>query len=252
MEYLISSILFLLGLLFGSFYNVVGLRVPQGESVVLPPSHCRSCGHRLGPLDLVPVLSFLLRKGKCHYCQAKVSPLYPLMEGLCGLAFVLVFVKHGWSAETILGLLFVSMLVIVSVSDLAYRLIPDKITLPALALFLILRFWIHPDQPYWMHLLAGVVGFGLFFLLTVLSRGGVGGGDIKLFAVVGLFLGLPLLALAIFLSALLGTLFGLGLMLLRGGGRKTQVPFGPFIAAGSLLAYLAGDSILDWYLRLFF
>ncbi|MEJ8548107.1 prepilin peptidase [Brevibacillus borstelensis] len=252
MECLITSTLFLFGLVFGSFFNVVGKRVPQGESIVYLPSHCKSCKNRLRPLDLIPVLSYVLCKGECRRCQAKVSPLYPVMEGICGLSFALVYLKHGWSAEMLMGLLFVSLLVIASVSDIAYRLIPDKVTLPALALFLILRLLIHPTQPYWMYLLAMAVGFGMFFLLTVLSRGGVGGGDIKLYAAVGLFLGLPLLALSIFLSALLGALFGVILMLFCGAGRKTQVPFGPFIAAGSLLAYLEGDAIIGWYLHMFF
>jgi prepilin signal peptidase PulO-like enzyme (type II secretory pathway) len=252
MEYLITAVLFVFGLVFGSFFNVVGLRVPQGESIVQPPSHCKSCDTRLRPLDLIPVLSYLLNRGACRYCRTKVSLLYPVMESICGISFALVYLTYGWSAEMFMGLLFVSLLVIVSVADLAYRLIPDKVTLPALALFLILRLLVHPTQPYWMHLIAMAVGFGLFFLLTVLSRGGVGGGDIKLFAVVGLFLGLPLLALSIFLSALLGTLFGIILMLFRGAVRKTQVPFGPFIAAGSLLAYLKGDAIIGWYVDVFF
>ena len=251
MEQLLTLIFFLFGLIFGSFFNVVGLRVPEGESIVLPPSRCRSCGARLRPADLIPVLSYFFSKGACRHCHAKISPLYPAVEGLTGLAFALVYQVYGWSGETAAGLLFVSVLAIISVSDLAYRLIPNKITLPAWGLFLLLRWWIHPAEPYGLHLLAMAVGFGVFFLLTVLSRGGVGGGDIKLFAVVGLFLGLRLLVLAIFLSALLGTIYGIGLILLRGAGRKTQVPFGPFIAAGSFLAYVAGDGIIRWYVEWF-
>jgi prepilin signal peptidase PulO-like enzyme (type II secretory pathway) len=230
----------------------VGLRIPNKQSIIAPPSHCPACRTRLTPRELVPVVSYLATRGRCRTCQAVISPLYPVMELTTGLAFALVYAVYGFSAETLMGLLFASLLVIITVSDLAYRLIPDRVIVPFLVLFLLLRLFIHPDFSYVNHLVGMAVGFGLFLLLAVLSRGGVGGGDIKLYAVVGLFLGTPLLLLSILLSTLSGTVYGVLLMLAKGVGRKTEIPFGPFIALGAMISFLYGESIIDWYLQVFF
>ncbi|MGC5326608.1 prepilin peptidase [Brevibacillus sp. SYSU BS000544] len=249
----VLSLIFLLGLLFGSFYNVVGLRVPKGESIIQPPSHCPGCQQKLSACDLIPVLSYLLAKGKCRSCQMTISPIYPVMELFTGIFFALTYWRFDYSTETLVGLGFVSLLVIITVSDLKYRLIPDKVVFPFLGLFLVARFFIHPTQTYWMHLLAMAIGFGLFLLIAIVTRGeGMGGGDIKLFAVIGLVLGVKLLFVSIFLSSLLGALVGILLILLKKANRKSSIPFGPFIAVGSLLAYLYGEAITTWYVALLF
>lgn len=245
------TLFFLLGLLFGSFFNVAGLRIPQKQSIITPPSHCPACRRRLTPRELIPFVSYLASRGRCRTCKAVISPIYPIMELVTGLCFALVFHKYGWSAETLMGLLFTALLAIITVSDLAYRLIPDKVILPFLILFLLLRLILPSEYSYANHLIGIAVGFGLFLLLAVLSRGGVGGGDIKLYAVVGLFLGTPLLLLSIFFSTLAGTVYGVLLMLAKGAGRKTEIPFGPFIALGSMIAFLYGESVIDWYVYSF-
>src|SRR5690606_1306850 len=128
------------GLVFGSFYNVVGLRVPKNESIAYPPSHCTNCDRRLTALDLVPVFSYLFLRGKCRSCGASIHWVYPLMEAITAVLFTAVFLKFGFTPELIVGLLFVSMLVIITVSDIAYMLIPDKVLLPFAAVLLVLRF----------------------------------------------------------------------------------------------------------------
>ncbi|MBN6186523.1 prepilin peptidase [Aneurinibacillus sp. BA2021] len=243
---------FLFGLIFGSFFNVVGLRVPKKESIVAPPSHCPQCSTRLKPMDLIPVLTYFIAMGRCRYCKAKISVIYPLMELITGLLFAAVYNVYGLTSEAVMALLFLSMLVIITVSDLAYRLIPDKVLLPFGLLFLVLRFFIHPDETYISHLIGAALGFTLFFLIAVLSKGGVGGGDIKLFAVIGLFFGYPLLLVTILLSTLFGALYGISIMLLQGAGRKTEVPFGPFIAMGSIISLFFGQELINWYVQSFF
>nr|WP_255298445.1 A24 family peptidase [Brevibacillus dissolubilis] len=243
---LIMAGLFLYGLIFGSFFNVVGLRIPLRQSIIHPPSHCPKCQRRLPWYDLLPVISYLYRKGRCGSCQTVISAIYPLVELMTGILFACTYAVYGWSAETVLGLLFVSLLVIITVSDIGYQLIPDRVLLPFFVLFLVLRFWIHP-YPYWVHLIGMVAGFTLFLLLAWVSRGGMGGGDIKLVAVIGLFLAPPLLITAIFLSSLIGVSGGLTYLLFKGKGIRTGIPFGPFLALGSLIAYFFGEGMLEWY-----
>lgn len=171
---------FVLGCLFGSFYNVVGLRVPKGESILRPNSHCPACGKDLTWYDLIPVFSFLLLKGRCRYCGEKISPLYPVMETVTGFLFALSYHERGISFELVVAFMFVSLLVIVTVSDLAYMIIPDKILAFFLLLFLFLLI-LSPRTPWWDSLVGAGVGFTVLYVLAVISRGGMGGGDIKLF-----------------------------------------------------------------------
>jgi leader peptidase (prepilin peptidase)/N-methyltransferase len=244
-------IFFIYGLIFGSFFNVVGLRVPEKQSIVTPPSHCPKCNKQLKPIDLIPVLSYFTTFGKCRYCKASISPIYPIMEVVTGILFTAVYYAYGVTPEAWMNLLFVSLLVIITVSDLAYRIIPDKVLLPFFLVFLVLRFFIHPDETYVSHLTGMVLGFAIFFLIALISRGGMGGGDIKLFTVVGLFFGYPLLLLTILLSTLLGTVYGILMVVFQGAGRKTEIPFGPFIAMGSVIALFQGYNLIEWYFSFF-
>ncbi|WP_047155103.1 prepilin peptidase [Aneurinibacillus tyrosinisolvens] len=243
---------FVYGLIFGSFFNVVGLRLPKKQSIISPPSHCPKCNTRLSARDLIPVFSYFINGKKCRICKESISPIYWVIELATGILFAAVFYFYGFTMETLMVLLFVSLLVIITVSDLAYRIIPDKVVFPFLALFLILRFFIHPHESYVSHLIGMVLGFTVFLLVAIVSRGGMGGGDIKLFAVVGLFLGYPLLLLTILLSTLFGALYGILLIVFVEAGRKTEVPFGPFIAIGSLCAVFWGESIIQWYWNFFY
>ena len=237
------------GLVFGSFYNVVGLRVPKNESIAYPPSHCTNCDRRLTALDLVPVFSYLFLRGKCRSCGTPIHWVYPLMEAITAVLFTAVFLKFGFTPELIIGLLFVSMLVIITVSDIAYMLIPDKVLLPFAAVLLVLRF-IVPLDPWWDSLLGAFVGFSVLLLIATLSKGGMGGGDIKLFFVIGLVLGTAGTLLTLFLASFIGAIVGIVILRIRKQGRKTPIPFGPSIALAAVLVYLWGEQWIGWYVNL--
>ena len=250
MDMMYTIVFGIFGLVFGSFYNVVGLRIPKGESIVNPPSHCTSCGKRLTAFELIPVLSYLIQRGKCKGCGVKVSPIYCFTEIVTALLFALCYVKFGFTAELAVALLFVSLLVIINVSDIAYMLIPNKILLFFLP-FLIVSRIVSPLEPWWDSLLGAVIGFSILLLIAVVSKGGMGGGDIKLFFLIGLVLGTIHTLLTLFLASVVGMIVGIIVLKVRGQGRKTPVPFGPSIAVGALLAYFYGDQLIEWYWQLF-
>ncbi|MBP2240591.1 leader peptidase (prepilin peptidase)/N-methyltransferase [Cytobacillus eiseniae] len=247
---IINVITFIYGLIFGSFYNVVGLRVPMKESIVKPRSHCPKCNHILGPLELIPVVSYLIQGGKCRRCKAPVSPLYPVMELVTGLLFAAAPLIIGWSYELIIAWTLISLLVIIFVSDFSYMLIPDKVLLVFTGLFLVERIFL-PLSPWWDSAAGAAVGFILLLFIAIISKGGMGGGDIKLFAVIGFALGVKLVLLSFFLATLFGALFGLVGMLLGKVKKGKPIPFGPYIAIGTIVAYFFGDVILQWYLYSF-
>jgi len=233
------------GLIFGSFTNVLIARIPTGESIVTPPSHCPRCGHRLGVLDLVPVLSWLFLKGKCRYCQEAISIRYPAVELLTAALFMGVFLRWGISAYTLAGWALTVILVSSAFIDLDEGIIPDVITIPGVVLGLVVSFVTIGFFPA----LWGALAFGgVLFLVAVISKGGMGGGDIKLAAVIGAFTGIPGAIITLLLSSFLGAVFGITLMLMGRAGRKTPVKFGPFLAIGAYTAYLFSNQIAAWYM----
>jgi leader peptidase (prepilin peptidase) / N-methyltransferase len=237
------------GLVLGSFYNVVGLRVPANESIVTPRSACPNCKHKLGPIELIPVLSYLIQRGKCRVCKTGISPLYPIMELLTGLLFLAAPLIMGWSNELWIAWTLISLFIIITVSDLAYMLIPDKILLFFAGIFIIERFFI-PLTPWWDSLLAATIGFVLLLIISIVSKGGMGGGDIKLYALIGFVVGTKILLLSFFLATLIGAIVGIIGIATGILERKKPIPFGPFIAVGALLAYFYGDIIIKTYLEL--
>ncbi|MCB5235631.1 prepilin peptidase [Niallia circulans] len=246
---MIYLLIFLYGITLGSFYNVVGLRVPINESIVRPRSHCSSCGRTLSTMELVPVLSYVLLRGKSKCCKASISPFYPIFELLTGVLFVISPLLLGWSSELFVSWTLISLFIIITVADLKYMIIPDKVLLVFSVIFIIERFFI-PLHPWWNSLLGAVVGFTLLLVIAIASKGGMGGGDIKLFAVIGFVLGIKLLFVAFFLSTFLGTIGGLIGMALGKSKKKQPIPFGPYIALGTLIAYYFGTSIIQWYLNI--
>mgnify|MGYP000394787509 CR=1 FL=1 len=247
METVIYLTVAAVGLIFGSFTNVLIARIPAGESVVTPPSHCPRCGHRLGVLDLVPVLSWLFLRGKCRYCGERISPLYPLVELLTAALFIGVFLRWGLSAWTLAGWALTVILVACSFIDLDEGIIPDVITIPGVILGLAVSFFTLGFLPA----LWGALAFGgVLFLVAVISNGGMGGGDVKLAAVIGSFTGLPGAFITLLLSSFLGAVYGVTLMLVGRAGRKTPVKFGPFLAVAAYTAYLFASEIIAWYMGL--
>ncbi|MCK1996561.1 prepilin peptidase [Psychrobacillus psychrodurans] len=242
---------FLYGLIFGSFFNVVGLRIPKKESIVRPPSHCTVCDRRLTIKDLVPVFSYVFLKGKCRGCGTKIHWVYPVMELVTGLLFAFAYYQLGFTLELAVALLFISLLVIITVSDIAYMLIPDKILIFFLTPLIVLRVFV-PLSPWWDSIIGAFVGFGVLFLIAVVSKGGMGGGDIKLFFVIGLVLGWIPTLLTLFLASIIGTVVGIISLRRTKQGRKTPIPFGPSIAIAAIISYFYGEMLVDWYVNLFF
>ena len=239
--------LIIYGLLLGSFYNVVGLRVPKNQSIVTPRSSCPRCHHTLTAVELIPVVSFLLQKGKCKKCGARISPLYPFVELMTGLLFLVSPMIVGWNGELVIALTLISLFMIIFVSDVTYMLIPDRILLFFLVLFIAERV-VYPLDPWYDSLVGGAVGFCLLLFIAYVSKGGMGGGDIKLFGLLGFVLGVKLVLLSFFLSTLIGTLDGIRRIGLGKYKKREPVPFGPSIIVGTLIAYFFGELLIGWYL----
>jgi leader peptidase (prepilin peptidase)/N-methyltransferase len=245
------AIVFILGTLFGSFANVCIYRLPQRLSIIFPGSHCPSCQEALRPWHNIPLLSYLLLGGQCARCKAAISLRYPLIELSNGLLYIFLYHQYHLSVQTAVFALLTTALLIVSCIDLAHTIIPDAITLPGIVVGLGTSLWLTPIGLR-NAILGVILGGGLFLLMAILSvvilkREGMGGGDIKLIAMLGAFLGWHAVLVTIFLAAVLGASVGLALILLRRKGRREPLPFGPFLALGALLAMVWGETILTWY-----
>ncbi|MDX6668220.1 MAG: leader peptidase (prepilin peptidase) / N-methyltransferase [Solirubrobacteraceae bacterium] len=239
------------GLIIGSFLNVVIHRLPRGESLVSPPSHCPSCGAPVKPYDNVPVLSWLALRGRCRSCGAPISVRYPLVEAGTAALFVAVVLVKGADRDAWLGLVFVTLLIPVALIDLDHRIIPNRLLAPAAVAAVAIQAAVHPGKlPE--HLIAGGAAGGFFLLAALAYPRGMGMGDVKLAAVMGLFLGRSV-APALLAALIAGTLVGMAVIARKGAqeGRKTAVPFGPFLALGGVVGLLAGGPIVDWYLSTF-
>jgi leader peptidase (prepilin peptidase) / N-methyltransferase len=241
----------LFGLLGGSFLNVVAFRLPRGESLAHPRSRCPSCQTPIRPYDNVPVLSWLLLRGRCRDCRAPIAARYPLIEaGTAVLAVAVVLVK-GADADVWLPLALLALLVPVTLIDLDRRIIPNRITGPGAVAALVIGALVAPgDLP--QQLIAGAAAGAFLLVPALLYPAGMGMGDVKLAGMMGLFLGRDV-AVAILVALIAGALVGAGIMARLGvqRGRKTGVPFGPFLALGGLAAILVGPSVISWYLGTF-
>ena len=240
------------GLAVGSFLNVVVWRLPRGESLNHPGSHCPGCGHAVRPRDNVPVLSWLLLRGRCRDCAKAISARYPLLEAVSALLWVaVVAVKWDDAAAIALGIVLVTLMVAVVPIDLDHRLILNKLTYPAAILAPVIGLLLDPNfVPE--QLIAGVAAGGFFLLAALVYPAGMGLGDVKLAAVMGLYLGRAV-APALFVALIAGVVVGLVVIVRQGRerGRKVQVPFGPFLALGAVLAIFVGDDLVDSYLDTF-
>jgi leader peptidase (prepilin peptidase) / N-methyltransferase len=245
---LIVVVIGLLGLVVGSFLNVVIHRVPLRQSIVWPASRCPRCGAAIKPGDNVPLLSYLLLRGRCRYCGARISWRYPAVEGLTGILFAAAAYEFGPGYELLSALLLISVLISLAGTDLEHRLLPNVIVGPAALIGFALSVLANPER-WWLYLLStGVVAGGLL-LLAVLYPGGMGMGDVKMGGMLGAFLG-PYAALAVFLGALCGALTG-GLQMAAGKmRRRSAMPFGVFMAFGGVVALFVGPELWRFYLAL--
>ncbi len=241
---------FLLGLMVGSFLNVCIYRIPRRRSIVWPGSACPRCGRPVRWYDNVPVVSYLVLRGRCRDCGSRISIRYPLVELAAGLGFVAVVRASAdvWSAAV--GCAFVALLIVVALVDLDFRIIPNRVVLVGAGIGLAAAPWISPGIAG--VLLGALVGGGTLMGVSVLYRwatgvDGMGAGDIKLMAMIGLFVGWQGALFTIFIGALAGTVVGLGLMALKGEGRRAALPFGTFLAPAAICVWIAGDDVFHWY-----
>ena len=241
----------LFGAVIGSFLNVCIYRLPREESVAWPASHCPSCHHAIAVYDNIPILSYLLLHGRCRACRAPISIQYPLVEAANAIGYVLVFWTFGFTAAAWAYAALVSALIVVAGTDLSHTMIPDAVTLPGIVIGLLCAVLILPIG-FVDSLLGVLLGGGLLWFLAwispyVFGKEGMGGGDIKLMAMVGAFLGWQPVLLAIMIGSFLGSIVGVGLIAAGVLRRDQYIPFGPFLSVGSLLALLFHQPLLTWY-----
>jgi leader peptidase (prepilin peptidase) / N-methyltransferase len=241
----------ILGAVVGSFLNVVAYRLPRGESLSHPPSRCPNCGQPVKPYDNIPVLSWLLLRGRCRHCKEPISPRYPIVEAGTALLCALVVIVEGAEEEAIIGIVLVLLLVPVTLIDLDHHLIPNKITYPGFVVGVALVAALTPDELV-ESLIASAGAGGFLFVAWFLYPRGMGMGDVKLAFVLGIYLGKAVVP-AMFTAFIAGALVG-GIVIARLGvkdGRKAGIPFGPWLALGGVVGLLAGDDIVDWYVDTF-
>jgi leader peptidase (prepilin peptidase)/N-methyltransferase len=241
-------VLLIFGLLIGSFLNVCIYRLPQHQSIVTPSSHCMTCNIRLKPWNLIPIISYLLSRGRCHYCGAKFSARYAIVELLTAILFVWCLHTFGLSLALVKAMMLTCFLLVITFIDYDHQLILDKVILWLSGTGVIIALWMK-SMSIWDILIASLLGGGLLLLIAVASCGGMGGGDIKFAAALGIWLGWKCLLLALFLSFVFGGVMGLLLLLFKIKSRKDFIPFGPFIALGAVISLLYGNEIINWYLE---
>ncbi|MBF0518968.1 MAG: prepilin peptidase [Nitrospirae bacterium] len=249
------------GLVVGSFLNVCIYRLPLEKSIVSPPSSCPHCHTRILPWDNIPVLSYLILLGKCRHCKEKISIRYPLVELLNGLLYVLTFYKFHLTPYSIFYMVFVSSLIVIIFIDFDHMIIPDVITIPGAIAGLIASAFILPDVFNTSQKLGIVnsiiglaVGFGVFYTIAflgekILKKEAMGGGDIKMMAMTGAVLGWKAVLMAMFAGSFIGSIYGISVMIVKGKNWQSRIPFGPFLAIGTLLSLYFGRELLFLYLH---
>jgi len=255
-EILLIVIFVLLGLSVGSFLNVCIDRLPQNKSIVFPPSHCEACQHKLAAKDLIPVFSYLRLRGRCRYCKAAVPRRLFWVELATALIFALLSWHYGLSPALGIMAFYACLFIVIFVIDLEQGLILNKVVYPGMVVAFLLALYPWPwlTQSIGMRVayaaLGGGIGFALFLLIAIVSRGGMGWGDVKLAALIGLATGFPLVFLAIIMGAILGGIVAVALVIAKKRKRRETIPFGPFLALATMITLLWGNNILSWYLGL--
>jgi leader peptidase (prepilin peptidase)/N-methyltransferase len=245
-------LLFALGAILGSFLNVCIYRIPKRESIISPPSHCPHCGNPIRFYDNIPIISYLLLGGKCRHCKEGISFRYPVVEGLSGLMTLAIFMRYGLTVHALLLLFFSAALIIITFIDLDYQIIPDIISIPGIFCGIGASFLI-PNISWPESLIGMFAGGGLLLMVAlgykwVTGREGMGGGDVKLLAMVGAWLGWKAIPFILFSSSLIGALIGVGSGLVYKQGLKAKIPFGPFLAISSILYVFFGPEVINWYI----
>lgn len=238
---------FLIGLLFGSFFNVCIYRIPKEESIVSPPSHCPKCNTRLKTLDLVPVFSYIFLGRKCRYCGEKISPRYAIVEAITAIIFTSLYLEFGLSFEFFKFVVMASFIIIIGLIDHDTTDVYAVTTYPGIAcglIFIIAAYFL--DKPFLDGIFGGLLGGGVIAAIVYIT-GGMGKGDIEICALAGLYLGFKSSIIMLFFSFVIGGIFGIILIVTKKKSRKDYIPFGPYIALGALVAVFLGEQIFNWY-----
>jgi leader peptidase (prepilin peptidase)/N-methyltransferase len=254
-DLLVALYTVLFGLVLGSFLNVCIYRLPLNQSIIRPRSKCPHCGETIRFYDNIPLLSYLVLLGRCRYCRHTISLQYPAVEALTGLLSLLLFIRYGLSYQYAFYLMFLAALVAISFIDLHHKIIPDVLSLPGIIMGWTAA-WVIRDVS-WLDSLIGILaGGGSLFLVAfayerITGREGMGGGDIKLLAMIGAWMGWEALPYVLLISASTGAVVGLAFILLSGKGYRARIPFGPFLSLGALFFFFLGSEFEAWYLGLF-
>lgn len=259
-----SIIFFIFGAALGSFLNVVIDRLPRGNSIVFPSSHCPECNRTLARRDMLPIISYLLLRGRCRYCKSSIPVRLLWVELGTGILFALLYLYYGLTWELAMVIAYSSILIALLVIDLERKILPNKIVYPGIALAFavacfgtILNFQpvsiAHLGFNLWIvdAVIGAITGFILLFIIAMIFRGGMGWGDVKLAGMVGMIVGFPLIFVALFISIVLGGIVAGFLLITRIKKRKEAIPFGPFLAAATIITLLWGEILLKWYLGYF-
>ncbi len=245
----------LFGLALGSFLNVCIYRIPLKKSIVSPPSACPNCGQRIRFYDNIPLISFIFLLGRCRYCKSRLSWQYPMVEALTGFLSTVLFIRYGLTFQYFVYLLFSAVLIVISVIDLHHKIIPDILSLPGIVLGWAAAF-VPGSGVSWSDSLIGIIaGGGSLYLVAIIyeritGREGMGGGDIKLLAMIGAWMGWRQLHVIVFLASLTGAIVGISFLLIARKGFRFRIPFGPFLSLGAMLTFFFGPQLVQWYLHL--
>ncbi|MCB2286433.1 prepilin peptidase [Clostridium algidicarnis] len=244
--------IFLLGAIIGSFLNVCIYRIPLGESIAYPPSHCTNCDARLKWYDLIPIFSYLFLKGKCKYCKEKISLKYPSIEFFTATAFLITYINYGLSLYLIKYIILWCFLIVISIIDIKFQDVYAVTTIPGIIIGVIIATIenVIYFTPFWNYLLGGAIAGGVIALIVYIT-GGMGKGDIEIAALCGVFIGWKYSIIMIFLSFIIGAIIGVILIISKKRSRKDYIAFGPFIALSALFTVFYGSHILNYYVGLF-
>jgi leader peptidase (prepilin peptidase)/N-methyltransferase len=250
---LLSVISIIFGAIIGSFLNVCIMRLPKGESIITPGSHCPHCQNPIKFYDNIPLISYFLLRGKCRKCKKKISIQYPLVEGITAICSFILFLKYGASLSYLFYFSFVAALVVITVIDLYHQIIPDVISIPGIGVGL-LSALILPHITFFNSLIGIILGGGSLFVVATLyqwlfKREGMGGGDVKLLAMIGAFLGWESVCITIISSAFIGSITGIIMIAFKGKNFKYAIPFGPFLSLGAVITLFYENKILFWYFQ---
>ncbi len=245
------ALVFIMGTIFGSFFNVIIYRLPKGESILKPPSHCPKCNAPLRWYDLLPIISFLILRGKCRYCGTKISKRYPIIEALTGITFTAVIYKYGASIIALKYIVFLSLIILTGFIDLFEGIVPDHITIPGMIIGIIFSAFL--GRGSLLQSILGAIFMAVIFLAIIfLSRGGMGQGDVTLGALIGSFLGLKFSIAAFIIAFIIGAIFGIFALIFLKKKGKDAIPFGPYLAIASYIMVFCGYKIIEFYFSLFF